>query len=132
MGQVTHLVSDKTGTLTKNEMNTMTVMTGNRVFAISGKCDDAAKKKLVEETKDYLGSNWEVLEHGVLWNSDATRIENKTEKQIKDEISNGINNPNKMEFNGNVTEKGLLKFFLALYTTDVLDDDYKALQNVRD
>jgi magnesium-transporting ATPase (P-type) len=37
-----------------------------------------------------------------------------------------------MEFNGNVTEKGLLKFFLALYNTNVLDEDYKALQGIRD
>ena len=47
MGQVTHLVSDKTGTLTKNEMSTMTVMTGNRVFKIDGLVNDASKKKLV-------------------------------------------------------------------------------------
>lgn len=76
MGQVTHLVSDKTGTLTKNEMNTMTVMTGNKVFAINGNFTNQSSKKIVEDVKKYLGeTNWKVLERGVLWNSDATRIE---------------------------------------------------------
>lgn len=37
-----------------------------------------------------------------------------------------------MGFNGNVTEMGLLKFFLSLYTNEKLDDDYQKLQDVRD
>ena len=37
-----------------------------------------------------------------------------------------------MGFNGNVTEMGLLKFFLALYHTDKLDEDYQTLQVIRD
>lgn len=55
-------------------------------------------EKLAERVASQFGEEaWEALQEGVLWNSSA-RIEKNPET-------------GKYEFNGNVTEMGILKFF---------------------
>jgi P-type E1-E2 ATPase len=78
MGGATYICSDKTGTLTKNEMTVMAIMAQNKIYEMGNEISD----KLVKNTKAALEENgfWQTLLEGIMWNSSA-RIEQNQDKE---------------------------------------------------
>jgi magnesium-transporting ATPase (P-type) len=101
MGGANHICSDKTGTLTLNQMTTMALMALNKVNTIKEQKDSSV---LTSNVKNGVGKSsvgglgcWETLMQGIIWNSSA---------RVQKNVETG-----NLELAGNVTEQGILKFF---------------------
>lgn len=107
MGQVTHICSDKTGTLTENKMTVMAVECFENLYSAGMSISD----KLVNETSESASkvniqkqNGWDIIVESVLWNASAWLEENDgKDPKIKD----------KFLLKGNVTEQGIIKFFMG-------------------
>jgi len=83
MGGANHICSDKTGTLTLNQMTTMAVMALNKISTITEQKDSGSLTSMV---KNGVGASsvgdiscWDTLLQSVIWNSSA-RVEYKLEE----------------------------------------------------
>lgn len=107
MGQVTHICSDKTGTLTENKMTVMAMECYENLMSAGTSISD----KLVKETSAFAKNvnikgqdGWSTIVESVLWNASAWLEENDgKDPNIKD----------KFVTKGNVTEQGIIKFFMG-------------------
>lgn len=77
MGGATHICTDKTGTLTKNEMTVQAVMALEKVIQVEGAEDEQFDAFVMESKRQFenlrLGNQtiWDILYEGVIWNSSA-------------------------------------------------------------
>jgi len=110
MGGANHICSDKTGTLTLNQMTVMSLMTLNKVQTIA---DEKESKNLTTDIFNGIGRTsigettcWDTLIESVVWNSSARVEWDKDLKSAKgDKVEPGYTTA------GNVTEQGIFKFF---------------------
>lgn len=76
MGGATHICSDKTGTLTKNEMTVMAIMAMETVIigdkGSEGRDIVGQSKEIFESVTNNGQSIWAMLVEGIFWNSSAS------------------------------------------------------------
>jgi len=109
MGGANHICTDKTGTLTLNQMTVMSVMTLNKIHIIE---NEKESSNLTSQVSSGIGKSnvgettcWDTLVQSVLWNSSA-RVE--WDLKLKDASGKEYAGYNTA---GNVTEQGIFKFF---------------------
>lgn len=109
MGGANHICSDKTGTLTLNQMTVMSLMTMNKVKTIA---NEEQSKNLTSSIFDGIGKSsvgqttcWDTLIESIVWNSSARVEWDKDLKNAKGVVEPGYTTA------GNVTEQGIFKFF---------------------
>lgn len=113
MGSATHIMSDKTGTLTKNEMTVMAAMVACEAHSTL-KTDGSLTKEVMGRAQGIKlpgGEDiWKFIYESIMWNSSA-RIEKNDGKDPNLPVST-----HPYLTKGNVTEQGIIKFFLNHYS----------------